>query len=201
MRKTEDTPEPVPHGVLLAGGRSSRFGTRKAVTAFRGKALISHVGEAFQTAFASAPVTVLADALDVYEPLGFTVQLDRYSFYGPARALHAAAPDLTGDWLMALPCDTPFIAPGLLQLLWENRGGSDAAVCADEHGIQPLPLLVKRQALLALAPPPESLKEIVAKISSAKVLELAQWLKIDTDRLSFRSANTPQALTELQNIS
>lgn len=98
-------------GAILAGGRSSRFGSDKALAAFDGRALIDHVADA---------VEPQVDALIVVGRThpGLHAIPDRPApdlgpLGGIAAALHhACAEGFTH--VLSVPCDTPFV-PGDLR--------------------------------------------------------------------------------------
>lgn len=97
-------------GAIIAGGRSSRFGSDKALAAIDGCALIDHVANA---------VRPQVDALIVVGRThpGLAAVADRPTpdlgpLGGIAAALHHA--DATGfSHVLTVPCDTPFVPSDL----------------------------------------------------------------------------------------
>lgn len=101
-------------GAVLAGGRSSRFGSDKASARWRGRALIDHVVDAL--------ATVADDIVICGRAHGDRAALaDRPSAgLGPLAAINAALHHAAGhgfDRVLTLPCDVPAVAPGLLARL------------------------------------------------------------------------------------
>lgn len=93
-------------GAILAGGRSSRFGSDKALAAFDGRALIDHVVDA---------VVPQVDALIVVgrDHAGLKGVPDRPApdlgpLGGIAAALHHACAHGFSH-VLTVPCDTPFV--------------------------------------------------------------------------------------------
>lgn len=101
-------------GALIAGGRSSRFGSDKALALWRGKALIEHAADALRPHVADLVIcgrahgrlTVVADRpAPNMGPLG-----------GLAGALHHARAH-GFDAVLTVGCDTPVLPESLLERL------------------------------------------------------------------------------------
>ena len=98
--------------LVLAGGRSRRFGGDKALALLEGRALVEHV----MGAFAGLPVAISGgDDPGRLAGFGVTVLGDgEWTGQGPLAGLAAGlewAAD--ADVLVTAPCDTPFLPPGL----------------------------------------------------------------------------------------
>lgn len=92
---------------ILAGGKSSRFGSDKALAQINGVSLIERV--AFTLRRACDSVTVVADKPGKYAGLDVTTCTDRLHERGPLGGLHAALSDRIerfGDgWIVLASCD------------------------------------------------------------------------------------------------
>lgn len=112
---------PVGKGVLgavLAGGRSSRFGSDKALALANGKALLDHAIETLR--HVTTHVVVCGRAW----PGAVTVTDRPASDMGPLAGLNAAlhyARSNGFNWVLSLACDTPFVAPALLSDIAARR--------------------------------------------------------------------------------
>lgn len=108
-------------GAVLAGGRSTRFGSDKALALLRGKPLIEH---------AIAAVGAQADAVIVCgREWGDWVPDRPATDLGPLGGLNAAlhcAEERGYDAVLSIPCDMPVLPPGLATLL--GNGGHVATV-------------------------------------------------------------------------
>jgi len=124
---------------ILAGGRSSRFGSDKARALLDGEPLIARLAR--QIAPIAAGITVVADAPEKYADLGLRTIADRRPGLGPLAGLEAAMLDLIastaplGKWCQTpFPdkwCQTPFSqAP-------TPEGGWLAMLTCDMTGLQP----------------------------------------------------------------
>jgi len=131
-------------GVVLCGGKSSRFGSPKAF-------------------FEKDGVTLVERALRVMRPLVDQISLaigdwdsdrwpdvavvpDRISGIGPMGGLHALLHEMTHEWLLVLPVDIPSMPSETLSMLVSAAQRGDLAVVAvDEDGrLHPLCALYHR---------------------------------------------------------
>lgn len=117
--------------VILAGGRSSRFGRNKALFPFEGKPLVNHVIEALNGLSNRIIVTVapgrISEFSRVIDP-SIEVIEDAEPFLGPLFGLRNAIESIEEDTVLLAPCDLPFINPNLYSLLLERLEDHDAAV-------------------------------------------------------------------------
>ncbi len=112
--------------LILAGGRSSRFGSNKALVPWRGKPLIAHVIEALNT----YPCAISGGS--AYGAFGLPL-LDDAAFAGegPLAGICAGlAWAQDAAVLITVPCDTPILPPDLVPRLlpgpaFARAGGRD----------------------------------------------------------------------------
>jgi len=126
---------------ILAGGRSSRFGSDKARATLHGRPLLSHVATMLEPV--ASHITVVADRIDKYDDLGFRTIADRKPGVGPLGGLHAALGDLPadGDWLLLCSCDALVIRSAWLRQLTNAITDDRDAVAFRGHRWQPMPAL------------------------------------------------------------
>src|SRR3954465_7393444 len=99
---------------ILAGGRSRRMGTDKAMVDFHGEPLIRGPTAAPRAA-GLEPVAVAKHAL----PLDIPTWIDGYETSHPLSGLLTA---LEHGPVVAIACDQPFVTPGLLAELAVQEG-------------------------------------------------------------------------------
>ena len=116
-------------GLILAGGRSRRFGEDKSRHVINGRAMIEHVVEAVAVVAEALLISVGADGAEVDCPPIRQV-VDRYADAGPLAGLHAGLAAAETPWLLAVACDMPFITPEVLRALTAVRGPKVDAVVA-----------------------------------------------------------------------
>lgn len=104
-------------GAILAGGRSTRFGSDKALALLDGRRLIDHVSDALAP-HVETIVTCGRDEGLADRPEGSL---------GPLAGLNAAlhwGRDAGFDAVLTVPCDTPMLAGEMLDRLLDCRGAA-----------------------------------------------------------------------------
>lgn len=137
-------------GVLLAGGKSSRFGTDKArAPSPDGRPLILGLIDLLKI-FDPEPL-LIADRFEKYRDLNLTNRTDIIAERGPLGGLHAALSAINASAALVLTCDMPALDEATLSALVANFNASDdAVVCVTPDGIQPFPGIYARRILPAL---------------------------------------------------
>lgn len=186
-------------GLILAGGKSSRFKTNKALAEVNGVTMAGRVALVMAAVLGKSRLMVLADVAEPYGFLELPVLVDETPHQGPAVALLGAARQLTADHLLVCPCDMPWVTPALLGALLENMGSADACVFESEAGgPSPLPGVYRRAALAALDPADHaSLKSVLAALDKVVVLSRGLAMALDEsgrglDNVNYQ-ADLPQA--------
>jgi molybdopterin-guanine dinucleotide biosynthesis protein A len=135
-------------GYVLAGGRSSRMGSDKALVELGGQPLIRHAVTKLRRACIDVRILGSNPVLEAYAPL----VPDLRPGCGPLSGLEAALTQSVFDWNLFLPVDMPFLPSAFLEswvrqtLLDEKRGARVAMFTVD--GIpQPALALIHRDVL------------------------------------------------------
>lgn len=118
--KLEGIPEPIRPAistVILAGGLGTRIGGAKGLKLLHGRALIGWVADAVSSQ--SDEILINAnDATDLYMSFGYRVIADQtLNWAGPLAGLQAALRNARHDWVVSVPCDTPFLPGDLIPRL------------------------------------------------------------------------------------
>jgi molybdopterin-guanine dinucleotide biosynthesis protein A len=104
---------PLPiSGYVLAGGRSSRMGSDKALLQLAGKPLIEHAVTKLRRVCAEVGILSSNPALAAYAPL----VRDIHPNCGPIGGIEAALAHSSHDWNLILPVDVPFLPNAILQI-------------------------------------------------------------------------------------
>ena len=132
---------------VLAGGRSSRFGSDKARAEVEGVPLIQHVIRALEPV--ASRVTVVARERGQYDDLGLHTIGDLQPELGPMGGLATALADLhrtpEEPWLMLAPCDLLGLQRRWLhELLTRPRQGHRVVAFRGSRW-EPLPALYHRE--------------------------------------------------------
>jgi molybdenum cofactor guanylyltransferase len=131
---------------VLAGGRSSRMGTDKALLQLAGKPLIAHAVTKLRRITPHVHILSSNPALADYAPL----VPDLHPNTGPIGGIEAALTHSSSDWNLILPVDVPFLPATFIEA-WVR------STLADEYGVrirlftidgvpQPTVLLIHREA-------------------------------------------------------
>ncbi len=117
-------------GAVLCGGQSHRMGQDKAKLLWRGRTLLESA--MYQLSHLDAVTAVETDLRPGCGPLG---------------GIHTALTACLSDAVFVTSCDTPLVDDGVVRLLREALGDSDAAIALDPGGANPLCALYRRRCL------------------------------------------------------
>jgi len=173
-------------GFVLAGGRSSRMGSDKALLPFRQGTLLQYV--AAQVKAATGNITLVGDPAR-YSNFGYLVIADIFVGCGPLAGIHSALHRSTAEWNLIVACDMPEINVDFLRQLVERaQGGTADAVIPESEGLpQPLCAAYRRGAVHAIS---TALETGVRKVTSGlQQLQIDLW-PVPESRY-FHNLNTP----------
>jgi len=129
-------------GIVLAGGKSSRFGKDKALAQCEGKTLLGRAVDLLDV-LRLDPVVITSGQKD-YSFLSCPVEKDMIPSKGPLGGLYTACSFFQKTHLLVLTCDMPLLTEEVLKQLMQNCRNSDqAAVCNIDHVLQPFPGIYK----------------------------------------------------------
>jgi molybdopterin-guanine dinucleotide biosynthesis protein A len=132
-------------GLALAGGRSSRFGSEKAVVEIGGRTMLARALDALRPGCDALAVSARpgSGAAAIAEGLGLPVLADDPGHpEGPLAGIHAGLAWARGrgaERLLVAPCDTPYLpadyaarllAPGGAAVAVAVAGGEDQPLCS-----------------------------------------------------------------------
>jgi molybdenum cofactor guanylyltransferase len=179
--------------IALAGGRSERFGSDKALARFRGAPLLRAVVEALSAEFPE--VLVVAKRADPYAGFGARVILDRSTLYTPLSGLEAGLAAASREIVFCCAADMPFaVDAALLDALFAALAGHDAAVPIHDGARQPLCALYRREPCLATA----SALLGRSAVGPKRLLDSVRTAFVEwPDERPFRDADTPEQLAKL----
>ena len=132
-------------GAITAGGRSSRFGSDKALALLRGRPLLRHVADSL----GGCPVRLLVAPAGRYALEGWETVPDTRPGEGPLAGLEAALTHAPPGWLAFTGVDLPGLTPAFWAALAAARTPHGRAVLPlDPEGRpQPLAALYHRDLL------------------------------------------------------
>lgn len=142
-------PHTAVTAVILAGGLGTRIGGDKGLQGLQGKALVAWVLDAIR--HDSDEILINANAAqEAYAQFGYRVIADQLpDWQGPLAGLHAALLAAKTEYVMTVPCDTPFLPENLLARLLDAlmQNATDAAVAVAGGYRQPSIALYRRNVL------------------------------------------------------
>lgn len=192
-------------GVVLAGGRSSRFGRDKLAEPFLGAPLLHHTLERVGAVCGELVLVLAPGSPEPSLPAGRRVRLarDAAPYEGPLAGAHAGLLGVRTELALLVGGDMPGLVPEVVEEM--VRAASDPSVeavaLADAGRLRPLPSLVRvapavRAAVALLETDRRRLRELLGALRVAAVDE-ATWTALDPDRRSLLDVDEPADLEAL----
>jgi molybdopterin-guanine dinucleotide biosynthesis protein A len=184
--------------IVLAGGRSVRFGRDKLAEPLDGVPLLWRTIEAVGTV-AEDVVVVLAPGAEPALPVGVRVAQDAAIGQGPLVGVVAGLEAVRHDAVIVVGGDMPWLRPDVLGLMLASLDGPTASVALEVDGrAQQLPLVVRLEpALSAVRRLVESgerrLGALLESLTSTTIAE-ADWRAIDPGADTLRDIDAPEDL-------
>jgi molybdopterin-guanine dinucleotide biosynthesis protein A len=131
--------------LILAGGRSSRFGRDKLAEPIDGRTMLDHVVDRVRDV-ATDVVVVTATGASIDLPSDVEVVHDDRPFEGPLAGLGVGlrAVDPGVERVIVVGGDMPTVVPAVLARLVAALDRREAAMLADDTRERPLPMAVRR---------------------------------------------------------
>lgn len=185
--------------IVLAGGRSSRFGRDKLAEPLDGRPLLDHAIGAVRQVAAEVLVVVARES-DPVVPVGVLIVYDDRAFEGPLAGLATGLATTEADVVLVVAGDMPTLVPGVLKRLVTCliATGADAAVLEVGEDRPPIPMAVRRSVAAAaagalLAAGERRLRALPEALNAVSVPE-HDWRRDDPDGASLLDVDTPADL-------
>jgi len=136
-------------GVLLAGGKSRRFGSNKALARVEGCYLIEHPARVLAAIFSR--LLLVTNNPEIYGFLEWPMVPDLLPGAGPLAGIQAALQHAATPFIFVAGCDMPTLEPKLITYLCERTAGYDVVLPVTEAGPEPLHAVYSRTALPRIA--------------------------------------------------
>jgi molybdenum cofactor guanylyltransferase len=187
----------VLSAVILAGGRSSRMGTAKAMLLFDGEPLILHIVRKLQPLFTD--IVVVAAPGQSLPPMAVTVVHDDVAYQGPLGGIRYGLQAVKGEWAFVTSCDSAFLSVALISYLISERGDFDIVVPRWKDRLQPLVAMYRTTVIPSLdrqlANGELSVVQLLAKVRT-RYLEESEIHRLDPYGESFFNMNRPEDYAE-----
>ena len=179
------------NGIILAGGKSSRFGENKALARIEDQPLIERTVSLLGQFFPK--VYIIANTPDDYQYLGLEIRTDIIKDRGPLGGIHAGLTASTHFYNFVTACDMPFLNQHLIRYLSGNLAGFDLVVPRFFGRLQPLCAVYTKACLpqieRQLANGELRLTGLIKAVNS-RVIEEDEITAIDPAGRSFANINT-----------
>ena len=181
--------------IVLAGGRSSRFGRDKLAEPVDGRPLLHHAIDAVRPIAAEIIVVAAPDASPALPP-GVTLVHDAVAFEGPLAGLLAGLAATSSPTVLVVGGDMPALSMEVLgsMVALLTEWDASAVVLEDGGRGRPLPMALRREPGLttgaSLFAEGERRLRGLADALSAAVLPEAAWRALDPDGETLRDIDT-----------
>lgn len=195
--------------IILAGGLSRRLGRPKQFIEVGGVPLLVRVVASVSEIADRVVVVTRGNMVSKIARLipGIRVTRDGSLVRSPLVGLAAGAISISADYVAALPCDLPFLAPALLGRLFFAAKGRDAAIPRWPNGmIEPLVAVYARRPLLlacrnALRAGERSNQSMIDRLRRVQFVEVASLRSADPRLASFVNVNTRADLARARRMA
>ncbi|EKN68356.1 molybdenum cofactor guanylyltransferase [Schinkia azotoformans] len=131
--------------IILAGGKSSRMGTNKALLPMDGKPNIELIKDQLTPFFSD--IIVVTNDFEAYEFLKVPMVKDEYVGKGPLAGIHTGLKNSNTETNFFVACDMPFVSGELAQYLVSLCENYDAVVPNINGTLHPLFSVFKKETL------------------------------------------------------
>ena len=181
--------------IVLAGGKSTRMGTSKALLPFGPETMLQRVVRILREVL--SPIVVVGAAAQTLPPLDADIIItrDERGERGPLEGLRAGLKALPADVDCAYvtSCDVPLLEPGFVRQMIDFTRGCDVAVMEIDGFAHPLSAVYRRTVL-------PYVEELLAedRLRPAFLFELVRTRRVRPDEITadpglqtLRNLNTP----------
>lgn len=188
-------------GVILAGGKSSRFGSNKAFADVNGRQLIKRVIAIMGSVFEK--LIIITNDPGEYSSLGMPMHEDLIKGLGPLGGIYTGLEKMPERLGFFVACDMPFLNEDLIRYITEIYNNDfDAVVPKIDWKMEPLHALYSKECLPAIKGLIESGECMINKffqIIRPMFINEDEIKKYDPLLRSFFNINRPGELIEAVN--
>jgi len=148
-------------GIVLAGGKSKRFGEDKGLFLFRDKHLVLHALDILRPW--CDELMISTNRPDSYQVFGVKTVKDVYPGCGPLGGIHAALSNSRFSHAAFISCDTPFIPTEIYPYLLENMADHQAIMPVHGKYVETMCAIYHKSSLPSI--------EIAIEAKKYKILE------------------------------
>jgi len=148
MTTSDFNPDQIPKheiaGVILAGGRATRMGGQdKGLLLIQGQPMVVRICEILRPQVETLYINANRNQSQYARLTGCPLVSDHIGhFAGPLAGMAAALNICTLPYLIAVPCDSPFVAPDLVKRLYLSLQQQQAEIAMAMQDGKPQPVFV-----------------------------------------------------------
>ena len=202
---------PGTTGIILAGGKSSRLGSEKALAKLGEKSLIELTVDCLSTICQAIIVVTNQNLINPIKAIQLNVKLvlDFYPGKGALGGVYTGLASTDTYYSLIVGCDMPFLNRDLLNHLIYSAPGFDAVVPEINGMIEPLHAIYSKNCLITIKQLLDQGDLSVSKLVSlvkTRYVNQSEIDKFDPEHLSFFNINTQKDLRKarskiLHNVS
>ena len=182
-------------GLILLGGKSSRYGSNKALVEIDGVRLVDRVVGVMKSIFHR--VILVTNTPEEYTYLRLPMVEDLIKGLGPMGGIYTGLMTMSDETGFLVACDMPFLSGKLIRHMVEVRDDFDTVVPRMDWMLEPLHALYSKKCIPVIREAIEEHQYQIAKCFAGMRVryvdeeELRLW---DQDLRSFFNINKPQDL-------
>ena len=187
-------------GVILAGGKSSRYGENKAFVEVNGTRLIERVVEVLAPIFTR--IVLITNSPQQYAYLNLPMYKDLIAGLGPIGGIYTGLEAISDEAGFFVACDMPFLNPALINHMLKVRGDYDAVVPRMDWKLETLHTIYAKRCLPAIRELIDSrIYQVMRSFHkiSVRYIDEDEIKSIDPDLRSFLNINRPEELLGIED--
>jgi molybdopterin-guanine dinucleotide biosynthesis protein A len=193
--------------LILAGGKGTRLGEReKALLTYKDKTLLEKaidvLGPLVDEVIVSVRDQRQQEAFSRFVR-GVRLLCDKYQGKGPLAGMLEGMRAASGNYVFVAACDMPFLQPQVINLLFEEAAGHDAAVPMWQDGRkEPLHAVYNRERLVpvierSILKDNYHVMAAVSQLHDVRFISMDRVQLMDRELVSFANINTPADLEQM----
>jgi len=185
-------------GVVLAGGKSTRYGTNKAFAEIQGIRLVERTIRVMGSVFER--LLIVTNTPDEFAYLDLPMVEDLIKGFGPLGGIYTGLEAIDDEAGFFVACDMPFLRENFLRHMVSLRGDHDAVVPRVRWMVEPLHALYAKKCLPAIRESIHSREYQILKFFQkikVRYVEEEEIRRVDPDLKSFFNINRPEDLERI----
>ncbi len=189
-------------GVILAGGKSSRYGVNKAFVPFEGVSLIDRVAGVLRSVFEET--VIVTNSPEDYAYLQMPMRTDIIPGLGPLGGIFTGLQMITANAGFFVACDMPFLNPDLIRYmvgLRNEKNRFDVVIPRITWKLEALHAVYGKKCISPVEKLIHSEKYQIVRLFdyvSVRYVEMTEIVRFDPELRSFLNINRPEELQKLK---